>query len=1007
MNVSNRTTRRLMTLALLLSIVSIADAEDIDIFARVPPQNDLPNVLLMWDSSANWGANIPVGDCYYAPDFTTGPKATAPDKEQGTKFGIEKCALYNVIYMLDPKKPGDPARFNIGLELFNESGSAQGAYPRKAILPLTWDNKTALLNAIRNVAINADKANNGPYAQAMQDMYLEFAKKAYRGTPTAKWDPAATAGGLYVGSSGIGCGKNFIIWLSNGSPNENNTDALAVLAADGAPPSITKQLVYPTAPPDGITNSDQADWADEFAKWMRGVDVSPMDGVQSITTHAVAIVGSASDGLYPNFIRAITKQGGGEFNTSKNLADLTMYLLNVFNAIDTANAVFASASLPIDASASGSYRNQVFVGMFRPDELARTRWYGNLKQYKMAYDPGTQTLGLVDSLGNQALNAATGFFTPSAVSYWTEDSAFWVNDLKGTPPSGSDDPDGEIVEKGAVAQRLRIAYKLDQSTRNVYTCIACAPGTILSTTPSARFDDANSAITSAMLGASSSSERTSIINWVRGTDNARDEKGPNDGTTTVRPSIHGDVLHSRPTVVDYGGSIGTVVFYGSNDGTLRAVNGNQTGTHAGDELWAFVPTEVIGRLKRLRDNLPEIRYPITPSGAYATPRDYFVDGPITSYQKISASGSVDQVMIFVSMRRGGRLLYAFDVTNPAMPQLVWRKSSADISGLGQTWSEAKVMRVRGYPSPVLVMGAGYDATAEDALPAGTVTMGNAVIILDATTGTTLATLPTVRSVPAGVAALDTDFDGYTDRLYAVDMGANVYRIDLETSAGVSAPGSWTITKIAALDDGTRKFYNAPDVVQTANFTAVLVGSGNRERPLLATTSDRFYTLFDYKATKGAPSTSPISNASLIPQGGAMTFGSTAGCYLALDTSGEKVVTSAVSTGGYTYFSTNRPDPGTSPTSCAANLGIAKAYRLPLFCGAPESMELAGGGLPPSPVIGDVEVPSDPNNPNGPTSLVPFIIGGFNPELSSLGPSKVPIAVDPTRRRTFWYTNKAR
>lgn len=998
MNLSNRTKRYMATLAGLLFTASAAVAEDIDIFARVSPQNDLPSVLLMWDSSANWGANLPGDNCYYL-DGTGGPKATAPDKEQGTKFGIEKCALYNVIYMLPPNLPSDSARFNIGLVLFNEAGAAQGAYPRKALLELNWDNKTALLKAIRDIAINVDKANNAPYAQAMQEMYLMFAKQAYRGTPTAKWDPAATAGGRYVGPPGITCARDHIVWLSNGSPNENNTEALAVLKADGAD---TSQLVYPTS---YITNSDQADWADEFALWMRGADVSAMDGVQSIITHGVAVVGSSSDGLYPNFISAMVQQGGGQFFKTTKVEDLTKFLLNIFNSIDTTNAVFASASLPVNAS--GSFRNQVFVGMFRPDELARTRWYGNLKQYKMAYDPGTQSLSLVDSLGNQALNAATGFFTPSAVSYWTAASTFWVNDRKGTPPSASDYPDGEVVEKGAVAERLRIRYKADQSTRNVYTCVGCAPGTTLSAAKNERFEDANIAITSAMLGAASSAERTSIINWVRGTDNAADEKGPNDGATTVRPSIHGDVLHSRPTVIDYGSSIGTIVFYGSNDGSLRAVNGNQTGSGAGDELWAFVPSELFDRLKRLRDNLLEIRYPITPAGAYAAPRDYFVDGPITAYQKLFPGGGVERVVIFVSMRRGGRLLYAFDVTTPAAPQMLWRKSSADISGLGQTWSEAKVLRVRGYPNPVLVMGAGYDATAEDAVPPGAVTMGNAVIILDAMTGTPIASLPTARSVPAGVAALDTDFDGYTDRLYAADLGANVYRIDLETSSGVATPASWAITKIATLGDGVRKLHSTPDVVQTHTFTAVLLGSGDREHPLTATTADRFYTLFDYSVGKGAPSVSPLTNASLVPQGAPVSFGSTAGCYLALDPKGEKVVTAAVSTGGYTYFSTNRPDSGFSPISCAANLGIATAYRLPLFCGTPESIQFAGGGLPPSPVIGDVEVPSNPSDPNGPTTFVPFVIGGFNSANSSLGPSKVPIIVDPTRRRTFWYTNKAR
>jgi type IV pilus assembly protein PilY1 len=444
---------------------------------------------------------------------------------------------------------------------------------------------------------------------------------------------------------------------------------------------------------------------------------------------------------------------------------------------------------------------------------------------------------------------------------------------------------------------------------------------------------------------------------------------------------------------------------------LHAVNGNQSGSGAGEELWAFVPSEMFGRLKRLRDNLPEIRYPSTPAGALATPRDYFVDGSITAYQKLSSSGGVEQVVIFVTMRRGGRLLYAFDVTDPASPRMLWRKSNDSITGLGQTWSEARIVRARGHPNPVLVFGAGYDAAAEDATPPGATTMGNAVLVLDAMTGATLRSLPTLRSVPAAVATLDTDWDGYTDRLYAVDMAANVYRVDLETAAGAVASASWTITRIAQLGDSayTRKFFHAPDVVQTKQFTAVLVGSGNRERPLLTTTSDRFYTLLDYKVSKGAPTTPPIVNDDLVLHGAPISFGTSAGCYLPLATNGEKVVTSAASTGGYTYFSTNRPTPP-SPTSCSANLGIAKAYRVPLFCGEPESLELAGGGLPPSPVIGDVEVAvpaaSGPSAPEE-KRTVPFIIGGFNAELSGLGVARVPIVVDPTRRRLYWYTNGAK
>ena len=44
----------------------------------------------------------------------------------------------------------------------------------------------------------------------------------------------------------------------------------------------------------------------------------------------------------------------------------------------------ASVSLPVSVNTQGTYLNQVFVGMFRPDGDAAPRWYGNLKQYKLA-----------------------------------------------------------------------------------------------------------------------------------------------------------------------------------------------------------------------------------------------------------------------------------------------------------------------------------------------------------------------------------------------------------------------------------------------------------------------------------------------------------------------------------------------------------------------------------------------------------------------------------------------
>jgi type IV pilus assembly protein PilY1 len=99
----------------------------------------------------------------------------------------------------------------------------------------------------------------------------------------------------------------------------------------------------------------------------------------------------------------------------------------------------------------------------------------------------------------------------------------------------------------------------------------------------------------------------------------------------------------------------------------------------------------------------------------------------------------------------------------------------------------------------------------------------------------------------------------------------------------------------------------------------------------------------------------------------------------------------------------------SATACVSNLGVAATYQVLLFCGAPVKQQLAGGGLPPTPVTGYVAVSyQDPGNPSKTVSkTVPFIIGGLNPALSGIGASRVPIEVDPTRRRTFWFTNTNR
>ena len=63
-------------------------------------------------------------------------------------------------------------------------------------------------------------------------------------------------------------------------------------------------------------------------------------------------------------------------------------MLAVFNEIQAVNSVFAAASLPVSVNARGTYLNQVYMGMFRPDADGHPRWRGNLIAGSLADDRG-------------------------------------------------------------------------------------------------------------------------------------------------------------------------------------------------------------------------------------------------------------------------------------------------------------------------------------------------------------------------------------------------------------------------------------------------------------------------------------------------------------------------------------------------------------------------------------------------------------------------------------------
>ena len=821
--------------------------------------------------------------------------------------------------------------------------------------------------------------------------------------------------------------------------------------------------------------------ADEWAQFMHRPNVintaSATDTIkQTITTYTIDVFNAQQNAEETELYMSMARVGGGKYFAARNEEAIVTALKKILIEIQSVNTTFASASLPVNATNRTQNANQVFIGMFRPDPDASPRWYGNLTQYAIG-KVASGDLDLVDKNNKPATNVLTGFIDDCAASFWTTGSLwptdstknYWANIVVNPDPASkcdattltaisgavySDLPDGPTVEKGAVAEVLRKGN--DPGATPTWTT---ANRTVLTGTSATLVPFT----ATGSLGAN-------LVNFTKGVDviNSTPVTTPADpGNNTglynastnpnqTRPSIHGDVVHSRPLPVNYGAA-GVTVYYGTNDGMLHAVDASN-----GKERWAYVAPEFYAtntKLQRLMDNAPGVNYHTEATKNFG-PKDYFFDGSIGIYQ--GATGTNPPVWIYPTQRRGGRMVYAFNVTDPTSnPTLKWRHGCTDgtcdtgFAQMGQTWSTPNVAFINGYSpdketKPVVVMGGGYD-NCEDAqavTPACGSTKGNAVYFMDADTGALITSFTTTRGVAADVNMIDINNDGLVDYAYVADIGGNIYRIDF-----VSSPGSPTALPYPSSTDNTsdathwfmhrvaytngsgqgRKFLFGPALFPSGSSTYLAIVSGDREHPLI---TDYPYTSLPYpnKAyvykddLKSTPSTAAVNldGSDMLNQTELTDATCTSrnllsntdkkGWFMYLNqygdknangVTGEQGVTAAVIVGGMVAFSTNRPF--SSALSCNTRLGEARGYFVNLFngsgaigtannaaCGGSRSTAFAGGGLPPSPVIGLVPIDGVP------TAVLIGAVQRDGGSASPIKPSKITPPINRTRTRTYKY-----
>lgn len=1016
-------------LAVLLIAGTQARAEDIDIYTSAGAgSSGAPNIVFLLDNSANWSR----------------ASQRWPDNS-GNQGEAELLAIQNVLAGMT-----STAAINIGLAMYNQVGSTYGGYLRFGARDMSVAaNRTKLSNILGGIRANINSPNekvaqNSGEAPALYELYkyfrnspvylgglssspnLDTAGNAGASTPyTAvgqgySTEHAVAGGSYYSPVTSSTCGRSYVVLIAN---NANGTYPAGAQSYEGVSAG-------------GAIAGTSASWTDEWARFLyqSGVSVYVLDAYNA-----------QNNAAYSNVLKSAANNAAGKYFKVGNQAQIENALKEILAEIQSVNSAFAAASLPISSTNRGESLNQVFIGMFRPDPSGAPRWNGNLKRFKAIKDGTAIVLG--DALDRRADSLQSGFINDCAASFWTTDSGNYWEDVPSNPvPSSScvnfptvagltgskwsDLPDGPTVEKGGVAEVLRKGNNPPStntsptwaSNRTIYTLLSTA------TTALTPFSTTSSGLSATM------------VNWVKGLEDTSGTLEKSSGTSsTTRPSIHGDVVNSRPLPVDYGGSTGVTVFYGSNDGMFRAVDAN-----SGRERWAFLAPEAMSRLQRLHDNAPLINYPSVDPTITPTPvaKDYFFDGSSSLYQNADNS----RVWVYTTMRRGGRMIYGFDVSTPDSPTLKWRVGCPNLtndtncttgfSGIGQTWSTPNVAFLKGESTttPMLIVGGGYSGCEDtnSASPTCSGRKGSAVYVINADTGALVKSFNTEGSVPADIAFVDANQDGSVDHAYVVDTAGNIYRIDFSTSAGVPAASSaWAMRKVAYTSGAGRKFLFRAAVARTGTKVYVAVGSGDRQHPLAthypysSPISNRFYVYLDdltVAASAAAAATNLDTDAGMTDYTtpptctteGATVSSGMKGWYRGMDGGrGEQVVSSAAIFNGIVTYNSHRATPPAEAT-CSNSLGEARGYAVNLFngggvigsasgnCGGSTSAVFAGGGMVSSPFVSNVVI-------DGTSEAV--LSGGIN--ITGAPTSAVNLqritsggTLKKSRRIIYWKSNQA-
>jgi len=761
-----------------------------------------------------------------------------------------------------------------------------------------------------------------PLAETLAEAGLYFAGKQSWFNDSDSYDADCDENGTgcrqYVSPMTERCQKNYIILMTDGEPTWDGD-------TNGRPSGYVTKLVGGTyingdhigdydndGYDPGSYALDGSDYLDDVAKYLYENDLNSTLGTagESFEKQNV-VVYTIGFQTQQQLLQDAAQNGGGEYYTANSISGLSAAFTEILTNIADVNAVFVSPVVPVSRMNRTFAGNSLYVGFFKPQ--TEGKWAGNIKKY------GLDSLGrIIDANGIEA-TLANGTIKDNARSFWSPLA------------------DGPDVLSGGVGGLL-----LNQATRNLYTNI----GSVLTD-----FSTTNLLITAGTLDVMNDTIKNSVINYIRGAG---------------RDWLMGDILHSKPSVVHYdtNGNGGldagddAFIFAGSNDGMMHCFKDSD-----GSEKWGFIPGDQLGLLKYYAD-------------VSETDHKYFVDGEPVVYQ---VQNSSQKILIF-GERRGGSSYYALDVTTYNSPSLAYTIGSTllvnedgngdfvndGIGGnatLGQSWSAPTIHTIKtssgSDTETVFLMTGGYDENQDKPLPVNPPTIqpteraendqeGRAVFTINALTGAV-----SKLNVNAGyyadmthsivdAAGFDANGNGNTNRVYAGDLGGNIFAFEDD-----DGDGDWSRRKLfsAPVEASTarRKIFYAPDAVEETFGEMIFFGTGDRADPEGTSVVNRIYAIKNHwedPATFTTLTESDLTDvtADLIVLGVAQdqvdtreALALSKGWYIELDqNTGEKVTSYVTVFNGVVYFTTYTPESGPPPTDLCEGVsgrGTARLYAL--------------------------------------------------------------------------------